>query len=52
VMGPELDLADALATGLCAAGAAGAPFVLGAGYSAIVVADTGVARVLGEAPIR
>ncbi|HXX89284.1 MAG TPA: FAD:protein FMN transferase [Acidimicrobiales bacterium] len=53
VMGPELDLADALATGLCAAGAAGAQFVAeAAGYTAVVVDDLGRARVVGEAPIQ
>jgi len=52
VMGPESDLADAYATGLCAAGWAGVPFVAGAtGYSAIVVDDEGVARVIAEAPV-
>lgn len=52
VMGPEPDLADAFATGLCAAGAAGGTFVAEAtGYSAIVVDELGVTRRIGEAPI-
>lgn len=52
VMGPELDIADAYATGLCAAGAAGASFVNEAnGYSAIVVDELGVPHMIGEAPI-
>jgi len=52
VIGPELDLADAYVTGLCAAGAIGARFMADLdGYSAIVVDDDGVACVIGNAPV-
>jgi len=52
VLGQDLVLADALATGLCAAGVEGAPFVLAAGYSAIVVDHEGTARLVGDVPIQ
>jgi FAD:protein FMN transferase len=48
VLGTELDIADALATGLCAAGLEGAPFVAEAGSRAIVVDDAGTIRAVGE----
>jgi len=48
VVGPDLDLADALATGLCAAGAEGAAFVVDAGYRAVVVDAHGEARAVGD----
>ena len=49
VVGPDLVLADAMATGLAAAGAQGAAFVVAAGYGAVVVDASGVTRVVGEA---
>jgi thiamine biosynthesis lipoprotein len=46
VVGPDLGMADALATGLLAAGAAGLPHIAALeGYSAYVVGAAGVARV-------
>jgi thiamine biosynthesis lipoprotein len=51
VIGPDLTLADALATALCAAGPAGAGFVERAGYCAIVVDTDGVARTIGSVPL-
>ena len=41
VCGPDLALADALATGLVAAGSAGLDAVIGAGYQALLVLDDG-----------
>lgn len=48
VIGPDLVMADAIATALCAAGAEGAGFVLAARFSAVVVDHAGVARTIGE----
>ncbi|MEA2438088.1 MAG: FAD:protein transferase [Thermoleophilaceae bacterium] len=53
VTGPDLTLADALATGLFAAGAAGLPFIDALpGYDALVVGPGGDARMTDEFPLR
>jgi FAD:protein FMN transferase len=51
VLGTELDLADAVATGLCAAGAEGSEFVVKSGLTAIVVDDVGAMRAVGEVSV-
>jgi thiamine biosynthesis lipoprotein len=52
VTGPDLTLADALATGLFAAGAAGLPFIDALpGYDALVVEPGGDARMTDEFPL-
>jgi thiamine biosynthesis lipoprotein len=48
IVGTDLALADAMATGLCAAGVEGISHVLVAGYGAIVVDDAGAARIVGN----
>jgi len=51
VVGTDLAWADALATGLAAAGPEGAAFVRDTGYGAIVVDDTGATRVIGDVAV-
>jgi thiamine biosynthesis lipoprotein len=51
VLGTDLALADAMATGLCAAGIAGTSHVVAAGYGAIVVDDAGAAHVIGNVEV-
>ena len=48
VLGADLTVADGLATGLCAAGARGAAFIVPAGYRAIIVDGAGVVRQIGD----
>lgn len=50
VCGPDLALADALATGLVAAGSAGLPAVTDAGYQALLVLDDGNSVTTAEFP--
>lgn len=50
VVGADLALADALATGLCVAGAEGAAAIEAVGYGAIVVDDAGTVRLIGNPP--
>jgi thiamine biosynthesis lipoprotein len=52
VTGPDLALADALATGLFAAGVAGLPLIdVLPGYSALLVEPGGETRMTGEFPL-
>ena len=51
VCGPDLALADALATGLVAAGSAGLDAVTGAGYQALLVLDDGKTVSTPEFPV-
>jgi len=51
VVGAQLDLADALATGLCAAGAQGTAFVEDAGCGAVVVDDRGAVHAVGRVDV-
>ena len=51
VVGADLALADALATGLCVAGADGAAAIEAVGYTAIVVDDAGTVRLIGNPPV-
>jgi thiamine biosynthesis lipoprotein len=51
VVGTDLTLADAMATGLCAAGMEGIPHVVAAGYGAIVVDHAGAAHVVGNVAV-
>ena len=51
MVGADLTVADALATGLCAAGADGAAFIVDAGYGAIVADYAGVVRLIGDVAV-
>src|ERR1700722_5516415 len=51
VIGTDLATADALATGLCAAGPDGAAFIVAAEYGAVVVDYAGVVRVIGDVAV-